>query len=133
MVINFYLALILSIFFILVLPLLIVIFVKNNKIINILANILFVLYIFVLLIATLFKVQIGLNGVYVNFEIYGDFCSKTINFTFDHISKSDLLLNLGCIVPVGIFISLKSKSSFAFSLLKALILGLLVDFVLYIC
>lgn len=104
MIISTTLAICMVTIFYVIVPFLILI-VKNKKAQKILAIISFCIFIAVLIVGTLGKIDISKNNTTITFENTGKWFDKNINFSFSNLTKQDILINLFMLIPVGFFAS----------------------------
>jgi len=99
---NVYFVLSVGLLFYFIVPFIIIMFVKNRKISNILMGILFTLFLVILFIGIYFKVSFVNNKVYAVPDFTGEWFNKTINLKLNNIPKFDLVINIIMLIPIGI-------------------------------
>ena len=122
--------------FYLVVPLLILFFVRNEKKLKTVLLILVGIFCFVLFVGVFGKVDITAERVYIGFDFSGKWCSKTINFQFN-TTKLDRLINLVMLMPLGEAVCIFSKRKnikigFLIALIVGLGTGLLIETLQYV-
>lgn len=126
MAINTTFILVFGIFCYLVLPLLVYFLVKNQQAKKIVLIVLFCLYLCVLAVGVFGKIDITSKFVTISFDFSAGWANKPINFSFDHLTKFDIVINLFMLIPVGIFIVMLSKNAKWWQiLLKTALFGLI--------
>ncbi len=101
MIINTILAIILTSFCYIILPFLILLL--PNKARKICAIISLIGFIIALLMGVWGKIDINRDYISFAFDFSGSWCAKSINLSFDNLSKLDIVINLLMLIPVGIF------------------------------
>ena len=96
------LVLILGLIFYFVVPFIIIVFVKNKKVSNILMTILLIAFLCVLFVGIYFKVTFVGNKVYAKPDFSGEWFNKTINLRLSNIPKFDFMINIIMLIPIGI-------------------------------
>ena len=112
------------------LPPLIYFLVKPNAIKKTFLTAFFVLYVCVLLIGVLGKIDITSETTKITFDFSGEWASKTISWNFDHITLFDALINIFMLIPIGTFICLMKKNN---SFAKTIFMSLFIGFLIGIC
>ena len=92
-----------------VLPVAIMLCIKNDKVLNILTCCLAVAFVAGLCICVFATVSIGKDMVKINFVNNGQWCAKNIKFSFANLSKTDVLINLTMLFPLGAFFVVFAK------------------------
>ena len=128
MTINTTLTLILGIICYIVLPFLVLLFVKNDKRLKVITIVLLCLYLVILLIGVWGEIDVNRHNITINFDFSGKFCSKKINFNFKNLTTFDILINLFMLIPIGMAIAFLKKTSYLKSLLIFALVGLICGF-----
>ena len=109
------------------LPPLIYFCIKQNAVRKIFLTAFFVLYVCVLLIGVLGKIDITAETTKITFDFSGEWAAKPINWTFGHLTTFDILINLFMLIPIGTYICLMRKNnSFVKIVFMCLFLGFIV-------
>ncbi len=113
---------------VIVVPTVLLLAIKSDKKIKVITYIAISLFFVVLACGVLGKISIGKDVVSVSFDFSNYWADKAIHWDFN-IDKTDLLLNIFMLIPIGAFsvVRLKNKK---LSILFGLILGLLTGFVI---
>lgn len=132
MIVNTYLGLILTVLFYIVLPVLVLLLVKNKKTIYILATIFISIFVFVLLGMTLLEVEIYRDVVTINMRFNAEWCSKNIHFSLLYGDMGDVIINIAMLIPIGAYIVIRDdyrgkKYTIAKSLLVGIMIGLFIE------
>jgi VanZ family protein len=85
-----------------IVPFLIIMFINNKKVSNILMCILFAMFLVILFVGIYFKVSFVGNKVYAVPDFSGEWFNKTINLSFSSIPKFDFVINIIMLIPIGI-------------------------------
>ena len=110
-----------------VLPPLIYFFVKPSVTKKIFLTAFFVLYICILIIGVLGKIDITAETTKITFDFSGEWAAKPINWNFDHLTLFDVLINLFMLIPIGTYICLmKNDNLFAKTIFMSLFIGFLI-------
>lgn len=127
MEINLILAILLSIFFMVILPsIAIFIFINNKRLLKILGIVFFIVFLIILLILTLGNVKITYSSVILSFVTNNSWFS--LDFAFANFNKQNILLNTFMLFPVGAFvISINTKHSFIKTILISLVISLIIE------
>ena len=72
---------------------------------NICAIVLFCVYAMVLCLGVFGRVEFTKSTVKLGLDFSGQWCSKSINWNFAHLSAFDVVINLFMLVPVGFFVT----------------------------
>lgn len=104
MTINTTLIIILAIFFYLIYPFFIML-IKNKKIQKALAIVSLCIFIAILTIGTLGKIDISKEKTIISFEKSGTWANKTISFSFSNLILQDIIINILMLLPIGFFVS----------------------------
>ena len=101
MIINFYFAFVLTLIFIIILPTIIYIYIKDDSIKKKISIIYFCIYLLILFVGTIAEIDIKLPNLIVNFNFsYPWFSSYFLWFNFD---IDNLIVNILLMIPVGFF------------------------------
>ena len=116
--------LILFLIFYFIIPLLVLIFVKNSKIKKVCAIVGLAIFIPILL-AGVFCDSYSLEPgkIEVAFKVSGGWCNKAFDCSFRILDKGDFYLNAIMLFPIGIVIAVFSKKPILWSLIWGLIVG----------
>ena len=127
MTINFYFALMLVLFFMLVLPTTLVFTLKHKpKILKWCTAILLIVYLFLLFIGTAGKISLKSNTLKISFNFTKDWFS--LYFLWFNFSKTNVLINLFLLFPVGYVVFTFSKNHpFLKTILLALSISIIVE------
>lgn len=109
-----------------------ILLIKNEKTQKILTTTFFSLFIAILIVGTLGKIDISKNTT-ITFETAGNWFDKKINLSFLNLTKQDILINIFMLIPVGFFTCFCFKKSqplkqLLFSLIFGLCFGFLIEF-----
>ena len=99
---NVYLVLALGLVCYFLVPFVIIMFVKNRRVSNVLMVTLFILFLVVLFVGIYFRVSFEGNKVFAKPIFTGEWFNKEINLSFKNIPKFDFVINLIMLIPVGI-------------------------------
>lgn len=120
------LAIILTVFCFIVLPVVLMLCIKNVKVLTIITCVMTIIFVGGLCVCVFATVSIGKDVVTIQFVNNGRWCAKTINF-FSILQKNDILINLCMLFPLGaFFVVLAQQSNLKFQLLWSLLAGLAV-------
>ena len=111
-----------------IVPTILLLVIKNEKKLKITTYILTAVYFLILACGVLAKVSIGKDVISVVFDFTNKWASKSIDFDFI-IDKTDLLLNIFMLIPIGGFCVVRCKNK-KLSLLVGLLLGLATGFII---
>ena len=127
MTINFYFALVLVLFFMLVLPTTLVFALKHKpKILKWCILILFVVYLLLLFVGTAGKISLKNNILKINFNFTKEWFS--LYFLWFSFSRTNLLINLFLLFPVGYLVyTFCEKHKFIKTILLALLISVVVE------
>lgn len=125
MKVSIYLVLALGVILYFIVPLIIWLFYKDKKYSKTIVVTLLVLYIIVLLIGVLGKIEIG-KVVEVSLDFGGSWCSKKIKWSLFNLNKTDVLINIFMLIPLGLVYKYFSKNKFRKNILMLLLIGLCV-------
>ncbi|MBQ7466765.1 MAG: VanZ family protein [Clostridia bacterium] len=89
-------------------------------------------YVLVLLIGVLGRIDIAKQNVKIDLDFSGEFASKPINFGFSHLATFDIVINLLMLIPIGTYFvffnqNIKIWKVVLFSLLIGLGVGLCIE------
>lgn len=120
-----------SIFY-LVFPFLIML-IRNKKTQKILSIVSFCIFIAILIVGTLGKIDISKTTTTISFQKFGNWFDKNISFSFSHLTKQDIIINLLMLIPIGTFTcycfeNLKTWKKIFISLAVGFICGMLIEF-----
>lgn len=87
-----------------------ILFIKNKKAFNWTLSILFALYVALLLCGVWFQTHCTWKSVSITPDFSGEWCAKSINWNFSHLTMFDTIINLVMFIPLGIFISFKTTN-----------------------
>ena len=99
---NIWLVLLLGLLFYLVVPFVVIMFVKNKRISNIITICLTVVFLIVVFLGIYCNVVFDVNKVFIKFNFSGQWCNKPINWSLLNISKLDFIINITMLIPIGI-------------------------------
>ena len=105
MEINLYLCYAIVGFCFVILPTILLFCVKERRKMNICAIVLFCVYAMVLCLGVFGRVEFTKSTVRLGLDFSGQWCSKSINWNFAHLSAFDVVINLFMLVPVGFFVT----------------------------
>ncbi len=88
-----------------VLPLLLLAFMKNGKAKSAIFSVLTVLYVGVIVVGIISNLEITKTAVTINFDFSGTVGGKTINWAFENLSSYDIIINLVMLFPLGMYIA----------------------------
>lgn len=127
MTINFYFALVIVFFFMLVLPTTLVFALKHKpKVLKWCIAVLFVIYLLLLFVGTAGKINLKNNTLKIDFNFTNDWFS--LYFSWFSFSKTNVLINLFLLFPVGYVVFTHSeKHQFFKTVLLALFISLLIE------
>ena len=91
-----------GIFCFFILPILLLL-IKNKKVQKIVCGIVVSVYVLVLLIGVLGRIDIAKQNVKIDLDFSGEFASKPINFGFSHLATFDIVINLLMLIPIGTY------------------------------
>lgn len=129
MKIHTYLIIILLAVFYLIVPLILILFVKNAKIKKF-CNILYcVVFCIILFVGVFFKVEISKSVTQINVDFSQGFFNKKFNFKFWSFDLQDFIINILMLFPFGYVFNeaLKTKHKCLFSLLFGLMIGTFIE------
>ena len=117
--------------FYLVLPVIMMFMIKKNKKLKIFAWGFLGVFLSILIVGVLGKIDITKETVYIGFDFSQKWCNKIINFKFNNI-KLDKLINICMLMPGGevVFLNAKVKNKnmgFIFSIVIGIITGLVIE------
>ncbi len=124
---NIYLVLALVFLFYVVVPVLCVLFIKNEKVLKILSYIFFCVFVCVLCVGVLGIVNIQ-KTVTISFNFNGNWFGKGFNFLPYTFDLQDILINIIMLVPVGIFCAVNFKHKILWAFLFGLFFGIGIEF-----
>ena len=127
MIINLKLAIIVTIFCMLILPTILFILLKNKpKLLKICACVLFAFYIVFLFVGT--TASINLNSGNVNIFLNFDKNWFSLDFDWFETSKTNILINLFLLFPVGFVVyTFSNKKQFLKTILLSLAISLIIE------
>lgn len=88
--------------FYLIVPFLILL-VRNKRTQKILSIVSLCIFIAILVVGTLGKIDISKTTTTITFEKFGNWFDKNINFNFSNITKQDIIINILMLIPIGTF------------------------------
>lgn len=112
-----------------VLPLMILIFVKNYKSVKKITFALLIIYIVILVIGVWTRVDVTRNVVKISLDYSYGFFNKSIRWGFSNLKIFDILVNLVMLMPIGLSLVILKKEPFITLLIKSVILGFIVGFI----
>lgn len=120
-----------SIFY-LVIPFLIML-IRNKKTQKILSIVSFCIFIAILIVGTLGKIDISKTTTTISFQKFGNWFDKSININFSNLTKQDIIINLLMLIPIGTFTchcfeNSKIWKKILISLAVGFIYGMLIEF-----
>jgi hypothetical protein len=125
MIVSTILLLILGTICYFVLPFLIFVFIKNKKIVKIMAIVFLCLFCFALIVGTLGQVSIARDYTTINFDFSQNFCDKNISLSFSNLTTFDIVTNLLMLIPIGIFVVCFHHKNFLKTTLLLVLVGVL--------
>jgi len=99
---NVYLVLSVGLICYFIVPFIIIVFIKNRKVSNVLMTLLLIAFLVILFLGIYCKVYFVDDKVFVKPDFSGEWMSKTVNFKFNIVSKFDFFINLILLIPIGI-------------------------------
>lgn len=127
---NIHLVLAVGLVFYFVVPFIIIMFIKNRKVSNILMSVLFAVFLVILFVGIYFKVSFVGNKVYAVPDFSGEWFNKTINLSFKNIPKFDFVINIIMLIPIGIVCRYLSQKKSALKRVLILIIVAVISGVL---
>lgn len=107
-----------------VLPLALILTIKNIKTLKIVTRVLAVVYAVILVIGVWSRVSVRDGVVNISFDYSQGFLSKEISWGFSSLSFVDVALNLVMLIPVGIIFSVLSPEPIKMQLIWSFVIGL---------
>lgn len=133
MYINFYFACILAIILAVVIPTILILFVKNRKLLKKLAICFGVLYFIFLMIFTTAHIEINTSYVYFYFNLSFNWFSAYRFIYYPYFSIKDIIFNLIMFIPLGALgISIFEKNRFVKTLALSFCLSVFVEFMQFV-
>lgn len=123
MTLPIYLVIVCVVLFYVAIPISLVIFIKNTKTLKILFSIFFSLFLAILFVCTIGKIDISKTSASLSFDFSQEWCNKTINFMPFTKSLVDIGINIAMLFPVGLFVFAISKKKTWQKLLLCLLFG----------
>jgi VanZ family protein len=105
-------------------------FIKNEKVVKILAIIFLCLFVGVLCVGTVGQVQITPQATKISFDFSQNFCDKKVSLSFLGLTKFDIVTNLLMLLPVGIFVVYFYRKNFIKTALLLIIVGVCCGFII---
>ncbi len=132
MEINLILAIILGVIFIIILPsIAILVFINNKHILKILSIIAFILFIILLSVLVFGKVSLENGNIVLKFQTNNKWFS--MYFLWGSFTKSNILLNIVMLLPVGAFIlCLNTRHGFIKTILLSLLISVVIEVLQFI-
>lgn len=131
MVISTPIVTILALFCYLVLPLVVLLVVKNQKILKTIITSLLFVYLIILTIGVWARVEITKTCVKIAFDYSSEWFSKNINYGFKYLKPFDAFVNILLLVPLGLSYALLAQNPLnKHFYLKLFIIGLIVGIVI---
>ncbi len=123
--INTTFAVIIAILCFVLIPTILILAIKNKKTLFIVACVFAALFFAALCICVLSSVAITKDVVTIKFVSNGQWCAKNINFSFSNLTKTDVIINLLMLFPLGAFSTVIAlRKDLKFPLVYAFLIGL---------
>ncbi len=88
-----------------VLPLLLLAFMKNGKAKSAILSVLMILYLGVIVVGVISDLTITKSTTTINFDFSGKVGGKPVNWNFENLTSFDIIVNLVMLFPLGMFIA----------------------------
>ena len=96
---------------------------KDKKLIRILVDILFGVYLVVLILGVTCRINFDHVSTIVDFDYSGEWLSKKVNWSLKEIVGADLIINLVMLIPIGLYVAFMSKNTNYVSFIVMFIIG----------
>ena len=113
-----------------IIPLCVLIFVKNERCVKIITWTLLGVYLVILIIGVWARVVITPKSVKITFDYSYGFFNKPINLTFSNLRLFDIMVNLVLLMPIGMSYAILKKEKVINLLIKSLVIGLVLGIVI---
>ena len=131
MVINTPIVTILALFCYLVLPLVVVLVIKDKKTLKVAIKCLLIVYLCILIIGVWARVDITREAVKISFDYSKGWANKSINWGFYNLKLFDVFVNLILLVPLGLsYAILLETTSVKTIITKLFLLGFFAGFII---
>lgn len=109
-----------------ILPLLVLLFVKDYKKVKLITKIILGIYIVILLIGVWTRVEVTRKAVTISLDYTYGFFNKNIRWGFSKLKTFDILVNLVMLTPIGISLAILKNESLIKLINKSIVFGLII-------